>query len=158
MDKKFLFRIGVDFSITIIWSMLMFYEDLTQSGRMNLVVELFVLFFVYIVTHRGILASLNRGIYNSKRIFVTFVYATLFSFMVIILITTPAVLGLQIPAYADLDAATKTIMLGTNARALNVGYTFWLMYLAMNFVMFKTLYKIVRKDYVINFSKKISKK
>ena len=86
MDKKFLFRIGIDLSITLIWSMMLFYEELTQQGRNNLTVELLVLFFVYIVVHRGILASLNRGIYNSKRMFVSFVYVTLFSFLVIIML------------------------------------------------------------------------
>lgn len=158
MDKKFLFRIGIDLSITLIWSMMLFYEELTQQGRNNLTVELLVLFFVYIVVHRGILASLNRGIYNSKRMFVSFVYVTLFSFLVIIMITTPAVLNLPMPGYVNMDAATKKVMLDTYERAMHVGYTFWLMYLALNFVMFKTLYKIVKKDYVLDISKKISKK
>lgn len=53
MDKKFLFRIGIDLSITLIWSMMLFYEELTQQGRNNLTVELLVLFFVYIVVHRA---------------------------------------------------------------------------------------------------------
>jgi len=147
MDKKFLLRVGIDISTTIIWSVLFFYEDLTKTGRMNLLVELFVMFFVYIVIHRGMLSSLKRGVYNSKRIFVTFVYTTLVSFMVIVMLTAPAVLNLPITGYANLDAATRTVMLNVNARALNVGYTFWLMYLALNFVMFKTVFKMMREGF-----------
>jgi hypothetical protein len=153
MDKKFLFRVGVDISVAIIWSVLNFYDDLGQTGRMNLLVELFVMFFVFIVIHRGILASLNRGIYNSKRMFVSFVYVTLFCFMVIVMGTTPAILNLPLPIYSTLDANARTIMAGTNARALNIGYTFLLMYFAMNIRLFKTVFKMFREGFAPDDSK-----